>query len=178
MIINESTKVRLGYLGTMEGKSMYEVVRNNPEPIIELYENNEPDDKKYLDMSREFFKVNKDVYSYYFFAKGNSVDIFVEMPLVKDDELFKWIRRDWGRTKALWCQLHKGNLRFNCSYHLATKSVHINVMWDNANLKNIWLKNATNEDILEAIKEWSTDFEGEVFYAIENADLTNKNSSK
>ena len=178
MMINESTKVRLGYLGTMEGKGMYEMARNNPEPIIELYERNEPDDKRYLDMNREFFKVNKDVYSYYFFARENGIDIFIEMPLIKDTELFTWVRRDWGHTKTLWCQLHKGKLRFNCSYHLVTKNVHINVMWDNANLKNIWLRNATNDDIIEAIKEWSADFEGEVFYAIENADLINKNSLK
>lgn len=171
MLFNENTKVRLGYLGTMQGKGIYEIARNNPEPIIELYKENEPDDKKYLDMNREFFKINKDVYSYYFFARENGTDIFVEMPLVKDDELFKWTRRDWGRAKTLWTQLEKGFLRFNCSYYLTTKSVHINVMWDKANLKNIWVQNATNEDVLEAIKEWVAEFEGNVIYSVENTEF-------
>ena len=47
-------------------------------------------------------------------------------------------------------------------------------MWDKANLKNIWLENATNEDILEAIKEWEANFEGHVVYSVESAELGNK----
>ena len=175
-MINENTKVRLGYLGTIEGKDMYENARNNPESIISLYEGNEPDDTKRLEMNREFFKVNQDVYSYYFFKRTNGTDIFVEMPLIKDDEMFKWIRRDWGRygrVKTLWTQLQKGFLRFNCSYHLDTKSAHINIMWENTHLKNIWIQNATNEDILAAINEWVVEFEGHVVYSVEKEAIKN-----
>ena len=173
MIINESAKVRLGYLGTMQGKGMYETARNNPEPIISLYEGNEPDDKRYLDMNREFFKVNKDVYSYYFFARENGIDIFMEMPLVKDDELFKWIRRDYGRVKGLWCQLQKGFFKFNCMYHLSTKDVQINVVWEKEHLDFVWVKNASNEEILEAINKWIAEFEVHVLHSVETEEMKN-----
>lgn len=125
MLMNENTKVKLGYLGTVEGKSMYEMARNNPDMIISLFENNDADDNKFFDMNREFFKVNRDVKSYYIFNRKDGVDVFVDLPLVTDTNIFKWIYKEFGsngRVKILWTQLSKGKLRFNCSYYLGNKS--------------------------------------------------------
>ena len=180
MLFNESTKVRLGYLGTLEGKDMYETVRNNPEPIISLYEKNEPDDKRYLDINREFFKINNDVYSYYFFARENGVDIFVDMPLVKNDDLFKWTRRDFGSNgsvKTLWTALKKGFLKFNCTYYLRTKDVKVVIIWNEHNYERISgfrLSNATNEDILAAINEYMAEFETHVIHSVRTSELHNE----
>ena len=182
MLFNENTKVRLGYLGTVEGKDMYETVRNNPEQIISLYEKNEPDDKRYLDMNREFFKTNNDVYSYYFFAKENGVDIFVDMPLVKNDDLFKWIRRDFGHNgniKTLWTSIKKGFFKFNCSYHLNTKDANIVIFWKEyrqEHIRTLRVNNATNEDILAAINEYMAEFETHVIHSVRTSELHNESN--
>ena len=120
MLMNENTKVKLGYLGTVEGKSMYEMARNNPDMIIDMFKNMEPDVDKYCEVNREFFKVNRDVNSYYIFNRSNGVDIFMDMPLVTNTDVFKWTYKEWGRSKTLWTQLTKGYLRFNCMYNLKT----------------------------------------------------------
>ena len=171
MIISENTKVKLGYLGTMEGDGMYENARNNPEPIIFMFGNNKPDDKRYFDMNREFFKVNDDICSYFIFKRENGIDIFVEMPLVEDTELFQWTRRDFRNVKTLWTQIEKGMLKFNCSYRFVTKDTQINIMWGRSWITNIWVKNGTNEDIMTAINEWIVEFEGNTKYSIGIADF-------
>ena len=175
MIISESTKVKLGYLGAIEGKSMYEMTRNNPDVIISIFENNEPDETKFFDMGKEFFKINRDIKSFYIFKKGDGIEIFTEMPLVTNTKLFKWTYKEYGRVKMLWTQVSKGNLRFNCSYHLSTKSVHITVMYEKAVLQNIWINNGDNEDILNAINEYIKDFGGEIYYSVDAAELVNTN---
>ena len=178
MMINENTKVKLGYLGTIEGKSMYEMARNNPDTIISLFENTEPDENKFFDMGKEFFKVNREDKSFYFFNRNNGIEIFTELPLVTNTELFNWGYREVGsagRIKMLWTQLSKGKLRFNCSYHLSTKNVHIVVMYEKTPLKNIWINNGENEDILNAIKEYMTEFEGIIRYSVDAAELVNAN---
>jgi hypothetical protein len=175
MLMNENTKVKLGYLGTVEGKSMYETARNNPDMIISLFENNEADDKKFFDMNREFFKVNRGVKSYYLFKRNNGVDLFIDLPLVTDNEIFKWTYKEWGQVKTLWTQLVKGNLRFNCSYHLTTKNVHISVMYQKANLCNLWINNGDNEDILNKIQEYITQFGSEICYSVNSAEIENGN---
>ena len=158
MLFTESTKIRLGYLGTVEGKGMYEKAKNNPEQIINLYKDNEPNDKKQLDANREFFKTKHDIHSYFFFARTDGADIFVELPLVHNNELFKWTRRDWGRSKTLFAQLQQGSFKYNCTFNLVTKSAHINVLWGKEHLKHIMIQNATNKDILDAISEWEEEF--------------------
>lgn len=173
MMINENVKVRLGYLGTMEGKGMYEKAQNNPDAIISIYEDNEPDGVATFDINREFFKVNKDVQSYYIYKRDDGVDVFLELPLVENTELFKWERRDWGRSKTLWTQIQKGSLRFNCAYYLDTKSIHINAMWDNANIKSIWIKYGTNDDILAAINDVILEVRSRIVYSTESAELKN-----
>ena len=159
MLFTENTKMRLGYLGTVEGKEMYEKAKNNTEQFIMLYKDNEPDDKERLDMNREFFKINYDSLAYFFFARSNGVDIFVEMPLVYNDELFDWSQRRLGKTRTLFAQLSKGALMFNCTFNFVTRHTHIIILWENSRIDNIWAYNATNEDILKAITEWEAEFE-------------------
>lgn len=162
MLFNENTKIKLGYLGTVEGKGMYDNVRLEPQPIIDLYKDMEPDKRKEVDLNKEFFKVKDGITFYYFFARTNGVDIFTEIPLVENDGIFDWVRRDWGRAKTLWTQIKESYLTFSCTYYLETKAVQINVRWDGNHLGNKWVDNATNEDILRAINEWKKDFLADV----------------
>ena len=175
MLMNENTKVKLGYLGTVEGKSMYEIVRNNPDMVIDMYKDIEPDADKYCGINREFFKVNRDIKSYYIFKRTNGVDIFEELPLVKDTDLFKWYYMKRGQVDMLWAQLTKGYLRFNCAYHLKTKSTQIGVMYQRATLTNIWIDNGDNEDILNEIEKFNVEFEREICYSTNVAKLHDTN---
>lgn len=175
MLFNENTKIRLGYLGTMNGKGMYENARMNSDVIIALFKGNTPDDTRYINTKAAFFKVNDDVFSYYFFERENGVDIFMELPLVKNDELFKWVRRDIRCVKMLWTRLKKGKLIYNCSYHLSSHRVQVRIIWEKQLLHTTWIENATNEDILNVINEWNAEFEGGVWYAIERAELEDSN---
>lgn len=162
MLFTENTKVKLGYLGTVEGKGMYDKARLEPQPIINLYKDSEPNNRKEIDLRREFFKVKDDITSYYFFARTDGIDIFVELPLVTDTEEFQWVRRDWGRTKTLWTQIKKGQLTFSCAYYLETKNTQINIRWNGNHIGVIWVNNATNEDILIEIDMWQRNFVTEV----------------
>lgn len=171
MMINESTKVRLGYLGTIEGKNMYENAQKNPEAIISLYKENEIDKDRTVPVNKDFFKVNIDAYSYYFFSLANRVDIFVELPLVEDDELFSWVDKRFGHCEVLWTKLKKGLLIFNCSYNKITKNTSVNIFWEREQIGHLLLANATNEDILSAINEWTTTFEGQVVNSVTNKKL-------
>ena len=166
MMISESTKARLGYLGTMEGKNMYAIAQRDPEAIISFYKDNEADDKKDIPLNNAFFKVNVDVHSYYFFSRTNGVDIFVELPLVEDDDVFSWEDKRFGRRAVLWAKLKKGFLRFNCSYWMETKDASINIYWEREQIGHLMIKDATNEEILKAINEWATSFEGHVVHSV------------
>ena len=165
MLMNENTKIKLGYLGTMEGKNMYEIALNDPDKIIDMYKKVKPDENKYCSINREFFKVKRDDDFYYIFGRTDGVDIFIELPLVTDTDLFKWTRkyRQYGGD-ILWTQLTKGNLRFNCSYSLLCKITTISVMYDKANVGNLRVNNGDNEDIMNAIEEFIEEFEGHVCY--------------
>lgn len=168
MLFTKTDKVKLGYVGTIEGNGMYENIRMNPQPIIDLYKGVEPNTKREASFNREFFKVkdNKDeIASYYFFARANGVDMFVELPLVTDDNTFQWIRRDWGsqgHVKTLWTQIKSGQLTFNCAYYLDNKNTHVNINWNGNRLDCFWVDGGTNEDILAAIEEWKGLFQAEV----------------
>lgn len=169
MLFNETEKVKLGYLGTVEGKSMYENARTNPEQIVALFKEMKADETKRFDTSREFFKAKVNKESYYFFEKWNGVDVFKELPLVERTELFNWIRRDWGSVSSYWCQINRGFLRFNCKYNLDTKDTRINIFWENKSydsIASIYIKNSTNEDILESIENWLADFGAKVDYTL------------
>ena len=172
MLFTEKTKAKLGYLGTVEGHGMYENARIDPKPFIELYQNSTPNTKKEIDLRREFFKVRDDITSYYFFARRDGVDIFVEVPLVEDDDIFKWKRRDWGSFKTLWSQIERGYLTFSCAYYLNSKDVRITVRWSKERFSNVignmWIENGTNEEILTAIKSWEREFYFEVCRAVES----------
>ena len=61
MLMNENNKIKLGYLGTMEGKNMYEIALNDPDKIIDMYKKVKPDENKYCSINREFFKVKRDI---------------------------------------------------------------------------------------------------------------------
>ena len=173
MLINESTKVRLGYLGTMEGKNMYETAQKNPEAIISIYKEYEADSRKEVSLNREFFKVNMDAQSYYFFARTNGIDIFVELPLVENDELFTWIDKKLGHHRTLWTKLKKGSLSFNCSYRRSDKFTSINIYWEREQIDHLVIRNSTNEDILFAINEWLEEFEGSVTRSISKEKIVN-----
>ena len=178
MMFNENTKVRLGYLGTMEGKDMYENARNNTDHILSFYKNIEPDTKRRIDMDREFFKVKVNENSYYFFARTNGVDIFVEMPLVENDELFDWNLKYWGtkgKIKTLWAQLRKGTIKFNCTYYLESKNTTVRIMIGRVFYKSLWIQNGTNKDILEAIEDWLNEFRGQMSYSLETEPIKKEN---
>lgn len=178
MLMNESTKVKLGYLGTVEGDLMYELARNKPDMVITLFENCKADEEKYFDMKREFFKINRDFKSYYIFNRTNGVDVFIELPLVSNTDIFKWTYKECGhkgRIKMLWTQLSKGSLRFNCAYYLNSKSAHISVMYEKATLHNLRINNADNEDILNAINKCISDFENRICYSVDRAEISNTN---
>ena len=166
MLFTEKTKVKLGYVGTVEGKGIYDTAKLEPQPFINLYKDKETNSEKEVDLRREFFKVKEDYTSYYFFARTDGVDIFVELPLVTDDEKFRWTRRDWGRVKTLWTQIKNGNLTFSCTYYLETKNVQINIRWNGNSIGNVWVDNATNEDILSEIEKWKLNFVSEVNISI------------
>ena len=173
MLMNENNKIKLGYLGTMEGKNMYEIALNDPDKIIDMYKDIEPDTDKYCEPNREFFKVNRNIKSYYIFKRTDGIDIFEELPLVTDTDLFKWTYIKRGMAEMLWAQVSKGYLRFNCSYYLKNKSVHIAAMYEKATLKNIWVNNGDNEGILNAIEKFNAEFEGHVCYSTSSAELKN-----
>lgn len=166
MLMTEKTKVELGHLGTIEGKDMYNIARLDPQPIIDLYKEIEPSKANEIDLHREFFKVKNESTAYYFFARTNGVDVFIELPLVADDETFQWTRRDWGRCKTLWTQIKSGYLTFSCAYYLETKSVQINVRWNGSCIGNVWLDNATNEDIMQEINKWKARFLNDVEHSV------------
>ena len=67
MLMNECTKARLGYLGTVEGKAMYDVVRNNLDTIIDMFKDIEPDENKCCETNREYFKAKRGNKYYYIF---------------------------------------------------------------------------------------------------------------
>lgn len=165
MIFNEQNKINVNFLGTIQGKEMYEVAKANPEVIVNLFNGNEPLREEQFDINREFFKVKLNKVSYYFFARANGVDVFKEIPLVERTELFNWKQKTWGTISGLWCQINKGLLRFNCTYYIESKNVRINVFWGNKSydaIDVINVHNATNEDILEAIDSWMAKFERDV----------------
>ena len=176
--MNETTKARLGYLGTVEGSHMYEMACNKPDMVIALFDNCKADENKYFDMKREFFKVNRDVKSYYIFRRTNGADVFIDLPLVRDTETFKWTYKECGHKrsiKMLWTQLSKGSLRFNCAYYLGTKSANITVMYDKAILHNLRINNADNEEILDAINKWTKEFEQEIYCSVDVSEIENTN---
>lgn len=178
MLMNECTKARLGFLGTVEGSDMYEKACENPNIIINLFENCKADENKYFNMNREFFKVNRGTKSYYIFNRTNGADVFIDLPLVKDTEIFKWTYKECGHEKSikmLWTQLTKGHLRFNCAYYLRNKNASVSVMYENVILHNLQINNADNEDILNAINECIADFEGKICYSVSTAEISNTN---
>ena len=169
MLINENIKIRVGYLGTIEGKDMYDLAKNNPDNIISFFENMEPNEDKHFDMRRQFFKVNRNIKSYYIFARTDGVDVFVEMPLVMDTDLFKWAHRKHGRFHSLWTQLNKGHFRYNCTYDLHSDNTHVNVMYNNKIVESMYLNKADNNDILKAITEFEEKFANDVRISVERA---------
>ena len=178
MLMKESNKVKLGHLGTVEGNMMYEAALNNPDLVITLFENSKADEDKIFDMNREFFKVNRDTKSYYIFNRTNGVDVFVELPLVTDTDIFKWTYKELGAdgfVKVLWTQLTKGDLRFNCAYYLRSKSVRITVMYNKAILTYLNINNAENEDILNEINRYITDFKRAINHSVDADEMKNTN---
>ena len=178
MLMNECTKARLGYLGTVEGRDMYEKTCENPDIIINLFENCKADENKYFNMNREFFKVNRGAKSYYIFNRTDGADVFIDLPLVKDTEIFRWTYKECGHEKSikmLWTQLTKGSLRFNCAYYLKHKSASISVMYGNAILHNLRINNAENEDILNEINRYITDFKRAINHSVDADEMKNTN---
>ena len=176
MLMNENTKIKLGYLGTVEGKSMYNIALNDPDMVIDMFKKMKPNENKYCETNREYFKVKRQNEFYYVFGRTDGVDVFIEMPLVSDTELFIWTRkyRQYGGD-ILWTQLTKGELRFNCTYSLLCKSTSISVMFNKANVGNISINNGDNEDIMNRIEEFCAEFEGEVCFSTSCADIKNTN---
>lgn len=167
MLMNENTKLRLGYLGAINGDMAYENARINPDVIIDLFMDSKPNEKISFDTNKEYFKVKRNGKIYYFFEKNSwfsaetGVEIFIDLPLVENDDVFKWEYRHWKSVTALWTQLTRGNLKFNCTYNCYTKETSVNVFWgrnSDKSLGSFTCKNADNIDILKGIEKFLTEF--------------------
>ena len=164
-----STKtINLGYVGEVSG------YKGDMKGLIKCMDTDNVAPVNNVDLMETHIteRINKDTYLIY--TKNGTSRIYKQLPLVYDDDTFKWEEREYrtkGGYKYMFAKVDKGMFRFCCTAVTETGNGRINVyMLSNLrsngliNTINITEESADNEAFTDAINKYIEEFVNLVMY--------------
>ena len=164
MIITK--KINLGYVGEIKG------YKGNVRDLISMMDTDNATVADNVNLMEAHTTECINGVNYLIYTKNETITIYKQLPLVHDDDVFRWKTPNWTRDKqtALFAQVDKGMFRFCCTAYTETGRGRINVYMtygrrmngqvDQFNIDN----EADNEAFLDAINNYISEFVNKVMY--------------